>query len=269
MENYVIDRELGSGGQGIVYLAKRLDNVEVALKKIKIGAENSLSDVVKEVNILKSLTNKGCHPNIICYDDIFYENDYVYLVTDYVEGLDFSETVENIKKEYCKKDFQDIFIKLCRDILCALSFIHDKGIVHADIKSENVLVRIIGDKKYQPVIIDFGLSCITKDKSCKKAVGTLEFIAPEVLKNKIIYPESDLWSFGIMLYDAYFGSTPWPRSLIDQPSNDGLIKYIARGNYNFTFETGNLLIDAMFETLLQKNYKRRMSAQSLCDILSM
>ena len=262
---YSVEKQLGRGGQGIVYLAQDENGSKVALKKIKFKDQESINDVIKEIKVLKNLSEKMCHPNILCYKRIFQNDGFVYLVTDYIGGNTFFETVQTIRKDHNDKDFHNIFLELCRSLLCTLDFIHNKGIVHADIKPENVLIRKVNES-YQPVIIDFGLSCMTKDKSCEKVVGTLEFVAPEILTDKVIYPESDLWSLGIMLYEAYFGSTPWPKELL--VSNKMLLLYITEGNYKFNIQTGNLLLNILLETLLHKDYRYRMSAKYLCDILN-
>lgn len=195
---------LGTGTYSNVYLGRyisiekikkieREDNL-VAIKKINITKTVSL-----EIEIMKNLINHS-HPNIIkCYDiiDDIYNT---YIIMEYGDNGDFSSLLINnpMSQMYIKYYF--------KQIIEAIKFLHEKKIVHRDIKPKNILVL---NKKRTLKICDFGFATYLDGiKMMLTMCGSPLYMAPEIYQ-KIGYTDSvDVWSLGIMLYEMIFGEHP-------------------------------------------------------------
>ena len=277
---YEVVQLLGQGAFGKVYLAVDKKNQKyVAVKAIPNlqGREK----ILREVNFLRMLSYQPCDVNILCYHDVLYDKDdeNVYLVTEYVSGSNIPETIYDLKKRYAADNeslYLNLVLQLLRDMLRALAYVHNFGIVHGDIKSENVIVRaknqFVGNGKnvsvtdtFEPVLIDFGLACLWQNIECQRLFGTPSYMAPERFTDNKIYPQSDLWSLGILFYEALFGD-PWHD--LPEMSTEIFGQYIVSGQYDFTIETNDSILNSVLKILLKHNYKDRSTAQELYDYIS-
>jgi len=202
---YKILRKLGSGGMGTVYLARRADGEfqkTVAIKFINHGADTdfNLSRFRRERQILASLEN----PNIArLLDGGTLPGGLPYLVMEYVEG-------ENLLAFLNRSGNLQNSLKLFRQVLSAVGYIHSKGMVHRDLKPGNILVNREGLVK----ILDFGIAKIldpylSEDKSLQTETFlqqlTPEYASPEQIKGEPLTPASDVYSLGIILYEILTG----------------------------------------------------------------
>ena len=193
--NYTKLCKLGNGSFGKVYKAKEIKTDKIiAVKQIPIqNMEKNYKLILKEINVLKNLS----HPNIVKYYKFYEENDKIYIIMEYLEGGSLKDFIKNQKN----KINEDICRIIIKQILKALSYLHYScDICHRDIKPENIMFKYkddINDIK----LIDFGLSSNSfEKKNYLDNCGTLIYMAPEQISNKIYSKSVDIWSVGIILY---------------------------------------------------------------------
>jgi len=250
-------KDLGSGSYGAVYLAKNviMDNI-VAIKTIEKTEDNMVDDleIKNEINILKQLS----HPNIVKVYEFFDTILYYYIVTEYCKK---GELFSYIKNRYTERQLAVLFYQ----VFSGLCYLHEKKIIHRDLKLENIMVSEIekdiltGEEYFWIKIIDFGTAKIfEKNKTEKSIIGSSYYIAPEVLKQK--YNEKcDTWSVGVILYMTLVGVAPF-----DGKSDDEIIKRIKIGKFNKSnsrfVEHSEEAKDLVYK-LLEKNIEKRYSAK--------
>ena len=253
---YEITKNLGMGKHGLIKLGiNKKTNKKVAIKILcKANMKSKELQYVKtEIDILKICN----HPNIIHLYDIFENENFFYIIMEYCSGGDLFSYLEKNKFHISERQSCKIIYK----ILKGLSYLHSYGIIHRDIKSENILITYNKDEELDIRINDFGLSkilgpCEFTDESC----GTLSYVAPEVLLNKKYNNLVDSWSLGVTSYLLISGSLPF-----DHPLND---KEITRKTINDqpNFYSGiweNISHECIdfIRRLLEKNPKKRMTVK--------
>jgi len=202
LRNYRIIKKIGKGGQGTVFLAKRISDLkQVAIKSIDLSNPVSRKSFESECAVLNALYNdKACEPNhILCIIESFvdHERNFGYIVTDYYENSVELFTYI-IDEGHVLSETQ--FLDLTKKLLIALKYIHDNGMIHMDVKPENILVIKQPNitAKLRVILLDFGLTCAKE--TCSK-VGTDNFIAPEVyIKTMPITEKADVFGLGITLF---------------------------------------------------------------------
>ena len=250
-------KDLGSGSYGSVYQAKNLimDNI-VAIKMIEKVQENMVDDleIKNEVNILKSLS----HPNIVKIYEFFDTVIYYYIVTEYCKRGELFSYITNV---YNERQLAVLFYQ----VFSGLCYLHEKKILHRDLKLENLMVSevekdlVTGEEYFWIKIIDFGTAKIfQKNKTEKTIIGSSYYIAPEVLKKK--YNEKcDTWSVGVILYMTLAGCAPF-----DGKDDHEIIKSIKIGKYNKNderFSKHSPEVKDLLSKLLERNIDKRLSAK--------
>ena len=194
--HYKILEKLGEGGMGIVYKAHdtKLDRI-VALKFLPQHLTSDPSEKERfyhEARATAALT----HQNIAIIYEIGEHEDQVFFAMEYVEGKTLKQLIEKESDSLSIRKVLDIAIQVCEGLAAA----HEKGIVHRDIKSDNIMLTPKGQVK----IMDFGLaklkgaSKLTKDGS---TLGTAAYMSPEQAQGEDVDQRSDIFSFGIVLYE--------------------------------------------------------------------
>jgi len=200
-ERYILEKQLGSGGMGEVWLATdSLLNRPVAVKFLQVTDNPMFKDLfLAEARTLASLQ----HPNItLIYDAVFdeYENRF-YIMMEYVEGQSLSDLI----KESSESLSLETIFEITTGILKALKYAHEKNIVHRDIKPDNVVIQG-GNVK----LTDFGLatlvSLLAEDKS-QYVVGTPAYMSPEHILGEGLDGRADLYSLGVTLFEMITGGT--------------------------------------------------------------
>ncbi len=205
---YQMMRVLGQGGMGSVMLARsERDGQAVAIKTLLpevAVSEQSLKRFLREIEVASSLQ----HQNIVSYIEHGTHNGIVYLVTEYVSGMDASKLA---KHRGGKLNFKEV-AKIIEQTLAALDFAHGKGFVHRDIKEQNILVD--GNyPNYLAKLTDFGLSKSYKQTGMSgvtmvgDVAGTIAYMPPEQVRDfKEVRPPSDIYAVGMTAYSLLTGA---------------------------------------------------------------
>ncbi len=200
---YTLDREIGRGGMGAVWLGS--DEVlgrPVAIKRVGLQPGGTSPDLVRaerEAKISASLN----HPHIVGVFDLVDEHDQQWLVMEYVEGTTLAEM---IRTHGPLPDHQ--VAPILAQAASALAAAHENGIVHRDVKPSNILVRADGQVK----LTDFGIARSADEASMTRTglvTGSPAYLAPEVASGQQANAASDVWSLGATLYHALSGHAPY------------------------------------------------------------
>lgn len=195
------DRKLGQGASGTVYSAlDRKTGGTVAIKRLIISQQPRLDLVANELELMKEL--KGM-PNVVRLIDAFLYNSEqeLWIVMELVEGGALTGVIEDAI-------FTEAQIaRVCHDVVSALAKMHERNIIHRDIKSDNVLIGSDGVVK----LTDFGFAAVTEGRLGKRStmVGTPYWMAPEVVTKQPYTSAVDIWSLGIMTLEMIDGEPPY------------------------------------------------------------
>ena len=221
---YRFIKELGHGSYGHVYRCQSISTGNVyACKKFDKKYIKNKKRLKTEINLLRATD----HPNIIKLYEIFEDKHNLYLIMEECIGGElFARLALNAKnnKMYTEKDAA----KMMKQILEAVNYLHFHGVCHRDLKPENILLSTM-EESSQLKLIDFGLSKVLKtmDDIIKEKVGTLYYMAPEVILGD--YNEKcDVWSCGVILYIMLSGNPPFYDN-----DKDKLKEKICNIEYNF------------------------------------
>ncbi len=200
---YEIREIVGEGGMARVY--KAFDNQENRLVAIKILKEEFLSND----EFLRRFKNESkaiamlSHPNIVNVLDVSFGDLIQYIVMEYIEGITLKEYIEN-QGSLRWKDA----VHFTMQILKALQHAHDKGIVHRDVKPQNIMVLADGTIK----VTDFGIARFSRSDQrtiTDKAIESVHYISPEQARGEKTDEKADIYSVGVMLYEMLTGKLPF------------------------------------------------------------
>uniref|UniRef100_UPI00358FD5B2 serine/threonine-protein kinase Chk2-like n=1 Tax=Myxine glutinosa TaxID=7769 RepID=UPI00358FD5B2 len=208
-DRYMITKELGTGVFGRVLLAFCVGSLErVAIKMIPKHdlalQEAPTTNVQAEAAILQRLA----HPGIIRFLEACDSEEAFFIVLEYAEGGELSQWVKR-RKELCEKRSKFVFYQ----IVLAVHYLNEQGIIHRDLKLQNVLLASMAEEPLVKVT-DFGVARIAGDQSVARTLcGTLHYLAPEVLdvgKSKTGYGKAvDCWALGVILFWCLSGCSPF------------------------------------------------------------
>ena len=200
---YKINRTIGVGGMAIVYEATDLmTNKRVALKMLKDSISDNTQALRRFINESKAVAMLN-HPNIVKILDVSVKTDHKFIVMEYISGI----TLREYMNRKGALDWREA-TEFISQILLALDHAHMKGVIHRDIKPQNIMVMEGGIIK----VADFGIAKIPNAETVTMvdhAIGTIYYISPEQAKGKKIDERSDIYSLGVMFYEMVTGRLPF------------------------------------------------------------
>lgn len=200
---YRIIKVIGIGGMAVVFEAQDLlMRRSVAVKMLKDEINNDVQSVKRFINESKAVAMLS-HPNIVNIYDVSVKENLKYIVMELVEGI----TLKNYILKKGVLGFHEI-ISITEQILLALDHAHQKGIVHRDIKPQNIMMLKNGVIK----VADFGIAKLPNAETVTmtdKAIGTVFYISPEQASGKQIDRRSDIYSLGVTMYEMATGKLPF------------------------------------------------------------
>lgn len=203
-DDYIILDELGEGGFGKVYKCVKIADQKIySMKHIDITSSKQKVYIGNEITLMKSMD----HKNIVQLYETYMYKGRIFLFMEYLDGGCLTPIVENFKLNIP----ENIIAFILRETLEGLYQLHKHGIIHRDIKSDNVLIEKEGASIK---LTDFGYSCqLTQEKRMRESrVGTLYWMAPEIIKGAERYDERcDIWSLGVFAFELAEGVPPFPK----------------------------------------------------------
>jgi len=251
---------LGEGSFGKAFLVESLkDHLFYVIKQMDLTrmSEAEKKEMIREAKILEALI----HPNIICFREVYRtKKGKLCIVMDYAEGGDLAKKITEMQRKnalFSESQILDWFTQIC----LALKHVHDRKILHRDLKNQNIFIT----KDNTIKLGDFGIARIlsnTREKA-KTMVGTPYYLSPEIIENKPYNFSSDIWSLGVVLYEL---------CTLKPPFNAENLKYLAlkiiKGIYNPIPAQYSKDMRKLIEVLLKKDVNQRPTVNEILSINS-
>ncbi len=204
-QRYRLERLLGTGGMSEVWLAEdqRLGRWVAAkiLRESAAGSDDLLGSIEREARVVARLS----HPNIVAVYDAGVHEGHHFLVMEYVHG----HTLRQLLQSQGRFTEAEV-LRYGLQVAAALQYAHEQGVVHCDVKPENILINENGVAK----VADFGVAdTVTRTLApdqAREILGTIAYLAPEVIQGAPADPRSDVYSLGLTLYEMAAGRLPFP-----------------------------------------------------------
>ena len=218
-----------------------------------------LKQIEKEGNILKQFNSE----NIIKLTNVINNNRFYILE---IENFDMNLNNYLNSNPFFENGDINIFKKIILTLVHALKDLKGKGIIHRNIKPENIYKLESEDDSVEDFKIrlaNFDCAIYVKDVENSKQMGTFLYLAPEIINNSKYDEKSDYWSLGVTLFKLYFGNSPF-----GQDANKNKIHDIINGNEEFIYKKSYIpTLDVLFKRLLCINPDERMTLEELCEFV--
>ncbi|XP_035180301.1 serine/threonine-protein kinase Nek1 isoform X4 [Oxyura jamaicensis] len=254
MDKYIKVQKIGEGSFGKAILVKAKENSQqYVIKEINISkmSNKEREESRREVAVLANMK----HPNIVLYRESFEENGCLYIVMDYCEGGDLFKKINAQKGILFSEDqILDWFVQIC----LALKHIHDRKILHRDIKSQNIFLTKDGTVQ----LGDFGIARVLNStvELARTCIGTPYYLSPEICQNRPYNNKSDIWALGCVLYEMCT-----LKHAFEAGNMKNLVLKIISGSFppvsmHYSYDLRNLL-----SQLFKRNPKDRPSVNSILE----
>lgn len=202
-DRYRILRLIGSGGMGEVYLVEDTarDNQVMALKTMKLSDDpKAMENFRSEFSSIRGVSHPHI-PEVYHFGTLPERNGQLFFTSEYVDG----KPLDQLTGRWEPNPLRNVLVALCR----ALSFLHSRGLVHRDLKPENVLGSLDSTGQLSLLkLVDFGLA-VSGDRTDLETGGTVEYMAPEILRGEPPSSATDLYALGMLLYKLAAGRLPF------------------------------------------------------------
>lgn len=206
---YVVTGFAGKGATSYVYKARRVDGFQAVA--IKVLHPHLVQDPINRLKFYREarVMMRMNHPNVVRFHEILEDGNGLAFVMEYVDGFTLEEWRQHHEGEVDELTLACVFV----DILRGLANAHRQGVVHRDLKPANILITQVDDR-YMAKVIDFGVARFVDEpltaQERTKIVGTAAYISPEEVRDpELVCAASDLYSIGVMLYEAACGQRPF------------------------------------------------------------
>jgi serine/threonine protein kinase len=259
---YRFIKVIGKGSFGEAVLARsKADNKRYVVKSIESAtmSQKEKNDIQKEISILSGLN----HPNIVRFKEHFEEGTMIFISMEYADGGDLNQRIKERKKVPEGTNPEPFEPKLVMfwflQIAMALKFLHDKHILHRDLKTANVFLT----SKNVVKLGDFGISTVLQNTvACAKTVcGTPYYFSPELCQSKPYNNKSDVWALGVMFYEMLTLNRPFNAKNLRE-----LLKKVVAGQYDPVPETVPLEMRQLSAALLNLNPSLRPSVNRVLEM---
>src|SRR5947209_1529676 len=210
--HYRILSSLGAGGMGEVYLAEDTQlNRTVALKILPAALASDRQRMLRFIQEAKAASSLN-HPNILTVYEIGHTDSTHFIATEFIKGETLRQHLKSARVKLSEA------LNIAIQIADALAAAHDAGIIHPDIKPENIMVRRDGYVK----VLDFGLAKLTEQRASSSptaltladtgpgiVIGTVTYMSPEQARGLKVDERTDIFSFGVVLYEMLAGRAPF------------------------------------------------------------
>lgn len=275
IDNLILEKLLGRGSFGEVHLTKIVGDSKPYATKIydreKIENTEAFRYLNNEINILHTLK----HPNIVKFVQVKKTKKHYYIVMEYCNGGELEKALEKYQMKYGKAFSEEIVQHLMRQIISAFKYMHEKNIMHRDIKLENILINFDNDKDKNDLnmmkavvkIIDFGFACkIGKNALTYTTIGNPMNMSPLILKKLTSHGKirqlgydmkADIWSLGAICYQMLIG-----KAAFDADDIDELVEKIEKGIYKVPTNLSKEVV-SFLNGMLQYEPQARLTAEQL------
>jgi len=244
---------IGMGTYGAV-LVKKYYGYKVAFKLIMTLLPKDALDILEEAKIMSELR----HPNIISLYGVVKDPKNFGIIMEYHPNGNLFDFLHKQHNEFTEEEENSVI----RGLIGGIAYLHSKAIVHRDLKSSNVLLR----NRETPILCDFGMAKILDNSSQMSTykIGTILYNAPEIMRKEKYNYKSDVFSFGIILWEIVHKKIPYS----EIKSND-FVQKIGFDGYRSPIDSSiSLKIQNMITSCLQQDQKKRPSFSQILELIN-
>ena len=263
VDEFILEKSIGKGAFGeVFYTKKKGSSMVYATKRMKreiVEEKKNVKYFMNEVQILKEIY----HKNIVKVETLRKTNNHYYIIMEYCNGGTLRENLDNYKLKYRKNFSEKIIQHIMRQLIDAVAYLHSKGILHRDLKTQNILLNYITEEaKTNLDILNSELKIIDFNTATKEPnntlIGSPYNMDPHILKalvtgQKMEFPYTekiDIWSLGIIAYYLFTGYPPFIGNHCD------IMNQIEKGDISIPLDISAEAISFLIKMLKYSSQKR-------------